>query len=221
MLQYIVACALPGSQSVAVSCASGNKTYPGRLGLASAWGNLGGSCTTAACREWVSACVIAHSNFTGETGVDIQVAGDSTALTGQHNVNFPNDEAAYWGDIFNEDGTGATRYGCSGSNAHEKYTTKQFGYQELMSRVCGYFDVADTCQVCDSPTAPTGKACSGAFRPYLSNLNGSTVRTCASLCSTGTQANGGFFNNCTTNGSGAPSRRVITVWRKPSSGVQF
>src|SRR5262249_41048029 len=74
VLEYMVSCALAAGQSVEVAVDGDVVVYEGSLGLAPQWGEAHGECD-AACQGWVSACLIARTNFLGES-VQISLLGD-------------------------------------------------------------------------------------------------------------------------------------------------
>ncbi len=223
-LQYIVRCAFNAGHNFGLTCAnsSQNEVMEGRFGLADTWGSISiGSCTTAACQESVSSCILAISNFAGATGIHIEFAGNYAALGSAKSSAYPRVEGAYWGDVFNENGAGQKRYGCNGSSdVSATYFYNGFPLK-LQSRTCGNFNSSNGCAVCTGGTpsdvnnANNNDCNGGSFMPYFMNLNSSRVRTCSSLCATDAGTTSGYFNNCTTNGTGTVSGRVITVWRQP------
>ncbi len=216
-LRYIVRCAFNAGHDLALTCADStdNDTMKGLFGLANSWGDTTGSCTTAACREWVSACVLAHSNFAGATGMPIELTGNHTALSDAKSSSYPRDEGAYWGDVFNENGGGQQRYGCRGADAATTYVYNGLNLK-LQSRTCGFFNLYDWCDVCTGGTASdqNNNCGSNPHAPYFMNLNSGKVRTCSNICTTDAGATSGYFNNCTPDGTGTASGRVLTVWRK-------
>jgi hypothetical protein len=152
-LRYIVRCAFTPGHDLALTCAdpADNDTMRGNFGLANNWGDTNGSCMAAGCQEWVSACVLAHSNFAGVTGLPIELTGNHATLSDTKSTLYPRDEGAYWGDIFNENGAGQQRYGCSGADAGQAYTYNGTNYK-LQSRTCGYFNAYGQCDVCTGGT---------------------------------------------------------------------
>jgi hypothetical protein len=228
--RYLVKCALAVGHDIAIDCyhsgygaayGNGTEMVTGELGLVDGWRT--GTCDSD-CQQWVSACMLAHSSFAGETGVLIQLGGSNAAMTAVHDPSYVNDEGAYWGDIFNEDGTGQKRYGCSGAQAGVLYTSQKMNVNgtavsvKLMSRACGYYDASGSCKVCGSTTIGTGNACrssdSGVINYFMNldaNFTPPKVKTCASTCGTFAGINDGFYNNC---GDSNRSSRVLTVWRK-------
>ncbi len=216
-LRYVVRCAFNPGHDFPLTCSnsSDNDTMKGLFGLADSWGDTSGSCTTATCREWVSACVLALSNFAGATGMPVEFTGNHTALSVAKSSAYPKTEGAYWGDVFNENGAGQQRYGCRGDDAAQTYPYNGLNLK-LQSRTCGYFNWLDGCEVCTGGTSSdVANHCgSSTHVPYFMNLNGSKVRTCSNLCATDAWATSRYFNTCTPNGTGTASGRVITVWRR-------
>lgn len=102
VLEYTVSCALAPGQSIEVPIDGEVRTFEGSLGLASAWGAPDGECDDA-CVGWVSACLIARTNFKGES-VPISLLGDHPGLdpSADESIAFPIEEATYFGDLFVE-----------------------------------------------------------------------------------------------------------------------
>lgn len=221
--RYITKCALAKDTHIVYTCPGGGhatQTFNGYFGLAEGWGDTNGVCAEGGCQEWVSACVLAHSSFAGEIGVQLQLTGSHAKLNQGHDVDYTDDEGAYWGDIFNQSGAGQKRYGCQGTNATAKYSSPaQGGSKDLLSRTCGYFNSYSSCDFCSGTTSVySGNQCTGTHAHYLNNLNPAnspaTVRSCSLLCGADVSTDWGHYDSCTTNGSGAASSKVITVWRK-------
>jgi len=109
VLEYMVSCALVPGQHVEVVIDGDVVVYDGALGLAPQWGAEDGTCD-AACRGWVSACLIARTNAAGES-VQISLLGDRPGLdpSVEESIVFDIEEATYFGDLF-----GATKamYAC-------------------------------------------------------------------------------------------------------------
>ncbi|MCX4247111.1 hypothetical protein [Paraliomyxa miuraensis] len=93
--QYLVECALPQGASIEKVVGGQTLVFNGALGLAPQWQY--GACDVA-CQEWVSACLLARTNESGET-VGIWMRGDHPAL----GAAVPEDtvlEAGFWGNLF-------------------------------------------------------------------------------------------------------------------------
>jgi hypothetical protein len=100
VLKYIVGCALPEGTQFDLEFDGQTYTFAGSIGLAPEWGKPHGRCD-AACRGWVSGCVLARLNYLGET-VPISIRGEHVALasTPKERYAYPHREATYYGNIF-------------------------------------------------------------------------------------------------------------------------
>lgn len=105
--RYMVECALPADRSVTKTVDGETIVLDGLLGLAPEWET---DACDQDCQEWVSACLLARTNVSGET-VQIFVAGDHEALVAAPPVGTVL-EAAFYGNLF-EDPAG--KYLCRGS----------------------------------------------------------------------------------------------------------
>jgi hypothetical protein len=93
--QYMVECALPADQSITKTVDGESIVLDGLLGLAPEWHT--NECDED-CQEWVSACLLARTNASGDT-VSIFVAGEHEAL----GLEAPEGtvlEAAFFGNLF-------------------------------------------------------------------------------------------------------------------------
>lgn len=106
--RYMVECALPANQSVSKTVNGQTIVLSGLLGLAPEWKNH--ECDQD-CQEWVSACLLARTNVSGET-VQIWVTGDHEALDWVPPANAVL-EGGFYGNLF-EDPEG--KYLCKGSS---------------------------------------------------------------------------------------------------------
>ncbi len=119
VLEYMVSCALEPGQRVDIVVDGEAYSYEGSLGLAPQWGDEGGACD-GECQGWVSACLIARTNFLGES-VPISLLGDHESLepTVEESIAFDVEEATYFGDLFSKP---RTLYACvpAGSTGPER-----------------------------------------------------------------------------------------------------
>lgn len=106
--RYMVECALPANQSVTKTVNGQTIVLDGLLGLAPEWKDQ--ECDQD-CQEWVSACLLARANVSGET-VQIWVTGDHEALDWVPPANAVL-EGGFYGNLF-EDPEG--KYLCRGSS---------------------------------------------------------------------------------------------------------
>jgi hypothetical protein len=102
LFSYVVSCALPAGAHVNVDVQGTIYGFDGSLGLASEWGEPGGSCDDE-CKSWVSGCVISRLDYLGQT-LDISLRGKHPALktTPQERAQYDRIEATYYGNIFTE-----------------------------------------------------------------------------------------------------------------------
>jgi hypothetical protein len=96
---YLVECALPEGESIVkVQKAGDILELTGALGLAPEWKD--GACDET-CQEWVSACLLARTNVTGET-VGLWLSADHPALGLGHDPGYPLYEATFYGNVFQD-----------------------------------------------------------------------------------------------------------------------
>jgi len=96
-MSYIVRCALPSGHSVVMTDQAGTPyTYQGQIGIAPQWEN--GACDTA-CQEYVTACLLAHVNTTGQH-ISLWLDSTSPAIGWGRDANFPYQEGTFYGNIF-------------------------------------------------------------------------------------------------------------------------
>ena len=94
---YLVRCALPAGRSLEKYDAEGNlHKLDGAVGVAPEWED--GACD-GNCQEWVSACLLAHVNLTG-AHVPIWLTASNSAIDWSTSEEYPNEEAAYFGNLF-------------------------------------------------------------------------------------------------------------------------
>lgn len=119
VLEYAVSCALSPEQQLEVVVDGRSRTLAGGLGLAPQWGREDGVCD-AACQGWVSACLIARTNFFGESR-SISLLGDNAGLepSAEESREYDLEEATYYGGLFGDD---KTMYAClpDGADAPER-----------------------------------------------------------------------------------------------------
>ena len=98
---YLVRCALPANTSIT----KGSYTFQGLLGMAPQWQN--GACDTN-CQENVSACMLAHVNTAG-IHVPLWIVAQNAAVGWGQDPEFPNQEGAFFGNVFTPARTAPTR----------------------------------------------------------------------------------------------------------------
>ena len=96
-MSYIVRCALPAGHSVLMTDQAGAPyTFQGQIGIAPQWET--GVCDTA-CQEYVTACLLAHVNTTGQH-ISLWLDSASPAIGWGRDGNFPYQEGTFYGNIF-------------------------------------------------------------------------------------------------------------------------
>jgi hypothetical protein len=104
LMKYVVKCAVASGQSRTFTNPVTNTTHvwPGLLGLAPSW--AGGSAATVAERQVVTACLLAHVNEFNEhvpiSLLGLDGAGNALPFTSQELLDYPEQEACFFGDIF-------------------------------------------------------------------------------------------------------------------------
>jgi hypothetical protein len=94
--RYVVECALPEGESVVADVGGASVEFHGALGLAPEWQDS--SCDED-CQEWVSACVLARTNVSGEA-VSLWLKGEHPELGFASSPAFPSYEASFFGNLF-------------------------------------------------------------------------------------------------------------------------
>ena len=184
MWKYVAACALRPDQSLSNPKDPKDGPFPGKLGLAPEW--LESTCDDA-CRQKVSACLLALTNRTGKH-VQLSLLSASPRMSaalrpGEMDRAFPYQEGAFFGDVFRQQG-----YVCHGRDDRKGPQVKRFCAAEPAS-CSGLFmfnDVGRCQDVCTAsctrlkdgtercPAAqcrsPDGKTWDFPLTPYLRNV---------------------------------------------------
>ncbi|MCX4245861.1 hypothetical protein [Paraliomyxa miuraensis] len=106
--RYLVECALPPGDSITKDVGEGLLELHGLLGLAPEWKE--GACDED-CQQWVSACLLARTNASGQE-VWIWVTADHPAIGLGPSSAYPLYEATYFGNVLAAE---PTRYACRGT----------------------------------------------------------------------------------------------------------
>jgi hypothetical protein len=122
MWKYVAACALRPDQSLSNPKDPKDGPFPGRLGLAPEW--LESTCDDA-CRQKVSACLLALTNRTGKH-VQLSLLSTSPRMSAalrpsESDRDFPYQEGAFFGDVFRQQG-----YVCHGRDDRKGPQVKRF-----------------------------------------------------------------------------------------------
>jgi hypothetical protein len=109
VFSYIVKCALPANKSVSVADSSGvSYKFTGEIGLAPNWAT---KTPTVAERRWVTACLLARTNYYGvPVQISMRGAHDALSATPAETSLFHVSEGAFYGDLF--DTTEQTWFAC-------------------------------------------------------------------------------------------------------------
>jgi hypothetical protein len=94
--RYVVECALPEGESVVKNVNGTSVELEGALGLAPEWQD---SACDQDCQEWVSACVLARTNVSGET-VALWLTADHPELGVTTSPSYSHYEASFFGNLF-------------------------------------------------------------------------------------------------------------------------
>lgn len=109
LAEYLVECALAEGQSISKPIGGGEEiVLEGLVGLAPEWKD--NPCDQD-CQEWVSACLMARTNVSGEQ-VDLWLRAAHPAIGEQTNLLYPHYEASFFGNLF--EGPEAAHY-CEGT----------------------------------------------------------------------------------------------------------
>ncbi len=95
-VQYLVECALPEGSQISKLVGGELLTFDGWLGLAPEWES---EACDEDCQQWVTACLLARTNVTGET-VSIWMRADHPAIGEGLHPLYPGYEASFFGNIF-------------------------------------------------------------------------------------------------------------------------
>jgi hypothetical protein len=102
---YVVECALPAGVTLTKTVAGVATDFEGALGLAPEWED---EACDEDCQEWVTACLLARLNVTGQT-VPLWLKGDHPELGSGTDLAYPIYEASFFGNLFDD-----TQYMCKG-----------------------------------------------------------------------------------------------------------
>ena len=176
VLTYIVRCALPQGSTVTIKAT--DKTdyvFAGELGLAPSWAT---QAPTVSEQRWVTACVLARTNYYGQSvGISLRGSPSALATTAAEVSADTMDEASFYGNLF--DAAGPTEYVCS---SHRNYNDAAPAAQlrkcavstDGVTSMCGftwtgYCHSAGECTTSTSPYAGchVGKNATGATIPEV------------------------------------------------------
>jgi hypothetical protein len=170
---YIVECALPANQSVSKTRNGQTIVFQGLLGLASAW--QAGACDQT-CQQWVTACLLARTNASGES-VGIWVTADHPAIGLGQSPAYPHYEATFYGNLFQDPDS---RYLCRSDPAMGEGEMGAY----LEERTCAG-EPPEACGFTD------WEACTAPSRCIFNKGH-------ATLCAEGNQAEGARYRSIST-----------------------
>jgi hypothetical protein len=162
VFSYIVSCALPSGSSVTVQDSGGTPyTFGGLIGLAPAWAT---TTPTVSERRWVTACVLARTNYYG-VPVDISMRGSAPALatTAEEEAAFPAAEGAFYGDLF--DSEAQAWYACGATTTAIEPLRLCTISEDGTSTMCG-FTYASLCSSACSASQGTWSGCAAGSGSY-------------------------------------------------------
>lgn len=100
LVRYLTECALPEDASITKLVAGEELEFAGRLGLAPEWED---DACDQDCQEWVSACLLARTNVSGQS-VELWLRAEHDAIGRGRSPSFPIYEASFFGNLFAPDG---------------------------------------------------------------------------------------------------------------------
>lgn len=159
MWKYVAACALRPDQSLSNPKDPKDGPFPGRLGLAPEW--LESTCDEA-CRQKVSACLLALTNRTGKH-VQLSLLSASPKMStllrpSEADRAYPFQEGAFFGDVFRQQG-----YVCRGRDDRKGPQVKRFCAAEPAS-CSGLFTFTDAGRCQDACTLTCGRLADSSER---------------------------------------------------------
>lgn len=132
LLGYIMKCALRWEDKMHAKWDGVTYEIEGGVGLAANWktGPLSPSE-----KRWVSACLLAHANALGEK-VPLSLRGDHPNLAKNpgEEAEFPVEEAAFYGDLFDGSQSSPAMFACPGAGANDPCEAESNAWLDV--RVC-------------------------------------------------------------------------------------
>lgn len=151
VIQYLVECALEQGDSIEVVGPVETYEFWGHVGLAPEWKD--GPCDTT-CQQWVSACLIARTNETGEDVV-IFVQGGHSSLGYGTDPEYPHYEGVFFGNVFDDP---SQMYACRGTTSGTAAAVQQGRTCTVDDEKCGFTTFADCEDDAGCDLGPTGLA---------------------------------------------------------------
>jgi len=154
---YLVECALPAGASIIKTVDGEELELEGFVGLAPAWED--GACDND-CQQWVSACILARTNSSGQS-IAISLRGDHPTLGFGGHPGYPIYEASFFGNLF---APSETRYLCEGSEESVIIAAQDGRTCSTNPEGCGFqgyddCEVEDRCEFVEQDGDPTAVDC--------------------------------------------------------------
>jgi hypothetical protein len=159
-VNYLVKCALPAGRTITKADQSGKLyTFAGQVGVAPEWeaGSCGGTC-----ERWVSACMLAMVNTTGDH-YPLWLVAQNPAISWGLDPSYPFQEGSFFGDIFTSP---PYAYYCGGRDFGISPVPGRIGSAQIAPPYADAYGAngrcLPTCTPADYPHQNEGvKACSG------------------------------------------------------------
>ena len=158
-LAYLVRCALPAGRTLSKTTAGITYSFRGEVGLAPEWET--GACGQM-CQQWVSACMLALVNTTGQH-ISLWTVGQHKALGWGEDAGYSYQEGSFFGNIFTSP---PSAYFCGGRDYGVHPIAGRIGSTQTDPPYTNIYGAGGrcgpTCTPADIPYASDGvKACSG------------------------------------------------------------
>jgi hypothetical protein len=179
-LSYLVRCALPAGHSIIKKDQFGvSYKFTGQIGVAPEWET--GACGKD-CQEYVSACLLAHINTTGQH-VAIWLVGDNPAIGWGQNTDYPYQEGSFFGNIFISPPQALY---CNGKDFDRGLVPGRLGdttgaiYKNPYAAGTTY--CKDYCTAADAPHSADGYKACGAWRHVITVWRNFDPNTAYKVC---------------------------------------
>ncbi len=160
---YMVECALAPGQSITKVRPSDGQSFTmhGVVGLAPEWRD--GQCKTH-CQQWITACLLARTNASGES-VPVFLSADHSAIGFGSSAAYPNYEGSFYGNVFQDS---SSKHLCRSHDpslwpedeAPNSRTCGGLSPEDCGVNDWGFCDVDDRCAVQDDGSDPEFVHCS-------------------------------------------------------------
>jgi hypothetical protein len=211
-LEYAYSCAMPRGSEMTVQVGDFNIKFHGFVGIAPEWGAEDGSCLTAECQEWMTACLAARTNTLVRQPLLLRGSHEAVAEPSEIELDcFTQREGSYYGNLFQATadplGEAPLAYSCAGpasaTRAHDLRFCSTVGSDGGCKDEDGerVIEVVGDCVALD-PRLSSGSLCSEGCSPKVSCDNTNEIpETC-------------YTSNfrCNEMSTGSAYSRVLTVF---------